>query len=71
MSLIGITLFGNILPMWLVFLLLIIGVIIAWKLIKFTIKILLVIIIFFVILLFLDFFGVFDFKQNFLFGLQI
>jgi len=71
MNLIGITLFGYIFPMWLVFLLLIIGVIIAWKLIKFTIKILLVIIIFFVILLFLDFFGVFDFIQNFLFGLQI
>ena len=70
MSLIGITLFDNILPMWLVFLLLIVGVIIAWKLIKFTIKILLVIIIFFLILLLLDFFGVFDFIQNFLFGLQ-
>ena len=71
MSLIGITLFGYIFPMWLVFLLLIIGVIIAWKLIKFTIKILLVIIVFFVILLGLDLFGVFEFIQNFLFGLQI
>ncbi|MCJ7571247.1 MAG: hypothetical protein MUO82_05160 [Candidatus Thermoplasmatota archaeon] len=64
MSLIGITLFGYIFPMWLVFLLLIIGVIIAWKLIKFTIKILLVIIVFFVILLGLDLFGVFEFIQN-------
>lgn len=64
MSLIGITIFGFILPLWLVFLLLIIGVIIAWKLIKFTIKILLVIIVFFLILIGLDFFGVFDFIQN-------
>jgi hypothetical protein len=64
MSLFGITIFGFILPLWLVFLLLIIGVIIAWKLIKFTIKILLVIIVFFLILIGLDFFGVFDFIQN-------
>ena len=64
MSLIGITIFGFILPLWLVFLLLIIGVIVAWKLIKFTIKILLVIIVFFLILIGLDFFGVFDFIQN-------
>jgi len=64
MNLIGITLFGYIFPMWLVFLLLIIGVILAWKLIKFTIKVLLFVIVFFVILLCLDFFGVFDFIQN-------
>ena len=64
MSLIGITIFGFILPLWLVFLLLIIGVIIAWKLIKFTIKILLVIIVFFLILIGLDFIGVFDFIQK-------
>ena len=64
MSLIGITLFGFVFPLWLVFLLLIIGVIIAWKIIKFAIKVLLVIIVFFVILLCLDFFGVFDFIQN-------
>ena len=64
MNLIGITLFGYIFPMWLVFLLLIIGVIIAWKLIKFTIKVLLLVIVFFVILFCLDFFGVFEFIQN-------
>ncbi len=71
MNLIGITLFGYIFPMWLVFLLLIIGVIIAWKLIKFTIKVLLLVIVFFVILFCLDFFGVFEFIQNFLSELNI
>ncbi len=64
MSLVGITLFGYIFPLWLVFLLLIIGVVIAWKLIKFALKLLLVIVVFFVILLCLDYFGVFDFIQN-------
>lgn len=64
MNLIGITLFGYIFPMWFIFLLLIIGFIIAWKLIKFTIKVLLLVIMFFVIVLCLDFFGVFEFIQN-------
>ncbi len=64
MSLVGITLFGYIFPLWLVFLLLIIGVVIAWKLIKFALKLLLVIVVFFVILLCLDLAGVFELIQN-------
>lgn len=64
MSLFGIVLFGFIFPVWLIFILLIIGAIIAWKLIRFTIKILILIIIFFIILITLDYFKVFDFFQN-------
>lgn len=64
MTLIGIALFGYTFPMWLVFLFIIIGVIIAWKLIKFAIKILLILIVFFLILFGLDFFGVFEFIQK-------
>jgi hypothetical protein len=58
MSLIGI------IPLWLIIILIIVSAIIAWKLIKFAIKVLLVIIVFFVILLCLDFLGVFEFIQN-------
>lgn len=64
MSLIGIMLFGYVFPLWLVFLLLIIGVLIVWKLIKFAIKVLIVIVVFFLILFCLDYFGVFDIVQN-------
>ena len=70
MSLFGIALFGFIFPTWIIFILIIIGAIIAWKLIKFTIKILLLIIIFFIILITLDFFKVFDFFQNIFFNLS-
>lgn len=69
MSLIEIMLFGFEFPLWLIFLLSIIGVIVAWKLIKFTVKFLLIIIIFFIILLGLDFFGIFDFIQNIIYSL--
>ncbi len=71
MILIGITLFGFEFPLWLIFLLLIIGVILVWKLIKFTVKFLLIIIVFFLILFGLDFFGVFEFLQNLLIGLNV
>ena len=64
MNLIGILIFGNILPFWLVSLILIIGVIILWAIIKFTFKILIFIIIFFIILFCLDFFGVFEIIKN-------
>jgi hypothetical protein len=64
MSLIGIMLFGYVFPLWLVFLLIIIGVLIVWKLIKFAIKVLIVIVVFFLILFCLDYFGVFDIVQN-------
>jgi len=64
MSLFAVTLFGFVIPLWLVFIALIIGVVILWKIIKFALKILLVIVAFFVILFGLDLLGVFDFIQN-------
>jgi hypothetical protein len=51
-------------PLWLVFLIGIIILLIFWKLFKFAIKILLIIIIFFIIMSFLDYIKVFDWIQN-------
>jgi len=51
---------GMIIPLWAVFLGGIIVVIIAWKLIKFAIKLLLVLVVFFAVLIGLDVLGVFD-----------
>ena len=61
MEIIGISL-----PLWAVFLLIIVIVIVAWKLIKFALKLLLILIVCFVILIGLDFLGVFNTIQNFL-----
>ena len=58
--------FGVFLPLWAVFLLGIILVVIAWKLVKFALKILIILIIFLVILIGLDTLGVFDTIQNLL-----
>ena len=52
------------LPLWVIFLIGIILVIVAWKFIKFALKILLVIIILLVILIGLDALGFFDTIQN-------
>ena len=57
--------FGIDLPLWAFFLIGIIAVIIVWKLFKFALKILLIVIVFFVILMGLDCFHVFDSIQNF------
>jgi hypothetical protein len=57
-------LFGIIIPLWAVFLGGILVVIIAWKLIKFALKLLLVLVVFFAILIGLDFFGVFNWIQG-------
>ena len=57
--------FGS-LPLWLILLIGLIILIIAWKLIKFALKILLILVIAFLILLGLDFIGIFDLIQNFL-----
>lgn len=57
---------GVYLPLWAVFLIGIILVVVAWKLIKFALKILLVLVVFFVILIGLDALGVFNTIQNFL-----
>ena len=58
--------FGFTLPLWAVFLGGLIVVVVAWKFIKFAIKILLILIIFFAILIGLDFLGVFNFIQSLL-----
>lgn len=56
--------FGFIIPLWAVFLGGIIIVVIAWKLIKFALKALLILVVFFVILIGLDFFNVFGWIQS-------
>ncbi len=58
--------FGFILPLWAVFLGGIIIVVVAWKLIKFALKVLLVLVVFFGILIGLDVLGVFNFIQGLL-----
>ena len=58
--------FGFTLPLWAVFLGGIIIVVVAWKLIKFALKVLLVLVVFFGILIGLDFLGVFNFIQGLL-----
>jgi hypothetical protein len=60
---------GFTLPLWALFLMGIIGVIIAWKLIKFAIKIVLILIVFFGSLFLIDFFDVVGIIQQFLGGL--
>ena len=57
-------LLGFTIPLWAVFIGIIIIVVIAWKLIKFAIKVLLVLVVFFVILMGLDFLGVFAWIQD-------
>jgi len=66
---IGIELFGFILPLWAVFLIVIIVIILAWKLIKFAIKLLLIMIVIFLILIGLDFLNVFGWVQNLFSGI--
>ena len=56
--------FGVIIPLWAVFLLFILFIIVAWKLIKFALKFLLIAIIVFIILIGLDVLGFFDSLQN-------
>ncbi len=58
--------FGFILPLWAVFLGGIIIVVVAWKLIKFALKVLLVLVVFFGILIGLDVLNVFNIIQDLL-----
>jgi hypothetical protein len=60
-----IEIFGT-LPLWIIVLIGLVIVLIAWKFIKFAIKILLIFVIFFLIIFGLDFLGVFDYIQNIL-----
>jgi len=59
-SVIHMEMFGVVIPLWLLLIIIILIVIVAWKLIKFAIKVLLVIIVFFIILIGLDVLGVFS-----------
>lgn len=52
-------LFGFTIPLWALFIGIIAIIIIVWKLIKFAIKVLIVVVVFFVILIGLDMVGVF------------
>ena len=55
---------GFSIPLWAVFLIVILFVIIAWKLIKFALKFLLILVVIFLILIGLDMFQVFDRIQS-------
>ena len=63
-SMIGFELFGAEIPLWAIFLIGIIAVIVLWKLIKFAIKILLIAIVAFILLIGLDALNVFGWIQN-------
>jgi hypothetical protein len=56
--------FGFTLPLWAVFLGIIVIVVLAWKLIKFAIKVLIIFLVGMGILIGLDFIGVFQWIQN-------
>ena len=60
--------FGIVIPLWVLFIGFILLAIVAWKLIKFAIKVLIVVVVFFVILIGLDFLQVFDHINNFLYS---
>jgi len=57
--------FGNI-PLWALLIVIILIIVVAWKLIKFAIKILIIVVVFFAILIGLDVIGVFDGINNLL-----
>jgi len=64
--LIAFQILGFELPLWALFLIGIIAAIVAWKFIKFAIKIMLIVIVFFTILMLIDYFNVISGIQNLL-----
>ena len=66
---VGIVIFGFDLPLWAIFLIGIIGLIVAWKLVKFAIKVLLIAVVIFLILMGLDVLNVFIWIQNSFLGM--
>jgi len=62
-------LFGFVIPLWAFFIGIVIILFVAWKFIKFAIKILVILVAFFIILFGLDFFGVFDIIKNIFLGI--
>jgi hypothetical protein len=65
----GLELFGFTLPLWAFLIIGLIAIIIIWKLIKFAIKIFLVIIVFFIILIGIDFLNVTGIIENLFSGI--
>ena len=63
---IGFQILGFELPLWALFLIGIIVAVVAWKLIKFAIKIMLIVIVFFIILMTIDYFEVISGIENLL-----
>jgi hypothetical protein len=63
---IGFQLLGFELPLWALFLIGIIVVMVAWKFIKFAIKLMMVVIVFFIILMVIDYFNIISGIQNLL-----
>ncbi len=61
---IGFEVLGFELPLWALFLIGIIVVMVAWKFIKFAIKLMMIVIVFFVILMVIDYFNVVSGIQN-------
>jgi len=61
--------YGITLPLWVFFLIGIIALVIVWKLIKFAIKILLIIVVFFIILIGIDYFDIIGLIQNLFSGI--
>lgn len=57
-------LFGLDIPIWLFFLIGILVLIVAWKIIKFAIKVLLIAVVIFIIMMGLDFINFFGWIQN-------
>ena len=66
---IEVILFGYDIPLWIVFLAGLIILIIAWKLVKFALKILFIIALFFIVLMILDYSNVFNSIQNLFSGI--
>lgn len=63
--------FGFNLPLWLVFLLAIVIVFISWKIIKFAIKILIIIVLFLLIFVVFDFLNFFDIIQDLIVNISV
>jgi len=59
-------LFGYVIPLWAIFLLAIVIAIFIWKIIKFAVKVLIVLVILFAIMMGFDYFHVFSWIQGIL-----
>jgi len=62
--LLGFQILGFELPLWALFLIGIIVVVVAWKFIKFAIKLMMIVIVFFIILMIIDYFNIISGIQN-------